>query len=359
MRAARACCTKENFIYTLDPEVSRVLLTRLYAAQHLSFQTNESPVTLRTVLSRFSRQKKKDASADLSTGKTTPKEEVFALVAGSGTLPQILAQALWARKTPFVVLVYAQTSRALLKTLQDNQTPSLEVGLGQVGRALRFLKVHNATKLVMAGAFKRPSFKELKVDLKGSVWLAGLLKQDQGDDSLLRFISKKIKAEGLEIISPQDLLAPLSAPAGLLTKSAPIEADHKAIEKGFEALAALSPFDVGQSLVMLDQAIVGIEGREGTDQLIQRCALFQKPGQRLILLKAPKATQDLALDPPVVGPQTIALLLKHAFAGVAIEAHQTLLLDQDTLVERLDAQERFLLSLEKAQLTRKGQKQKT
>lgn len=284
--------------------------------------------------------------AFLSSDAASPLPHVTALVAGGGRLPQLLMGALQAKKHAFVVLVYSDTDPSFCQRLADQSVPHLLVSLGQVGKALHFLKEHHVKDIVMAGKFQRPHLKQLKVDVKGGLWLAGLLKEPRGDDALLRFLAKKLEGEGFQIVSPQAVLQDLTLPAGCLTNAVPQAADHTAIATGFKVLRALSPFDVGQALVMLDGVVVGIEGAEGTDALIKRCAVFKKPQQRSVLIKGAKATQDLRLDPPALGATTIALLKQHSFVGVAFEANKTLVLEKETCIQKANAASLFVCAVE-------------
>ena len=45
-----------------------------------------------------------------------------------------------------------------------------------------------------------------------------------------------------------------------------------AIRTGFRCLADLSPYDIGQALVVLGERVTAIEGAEGTDRMLVRVA---------------------------------------------------------------------------------------
>ena len=52
------------------------------------------------------------------------------------------------------------------------------------------------------------------------------------------------------------------------------------IATGRAVLAALSPFDIGQAVVVIDRHVVGVEGIEGTDALLARIAELRAAGDR-------------------------------------------------------------------------------
>ena len=59
--------------------------------------------------------------------------------------------------------------------------------------------------------------------------------------------------------------------------------------------------DIGQSLIIQNQLILGLECIEGTDELIKRCNNYKKKGDKGILLKLSKYFQHTQLDLPTIG----------------------------------------------------------
>ena len=53
-----------------------------------------------------------------------------------------------------------------------------------------------------------------------------------------------------------------------------------------------------------------------------------------LLVKTPKAGQDLRADMPAIGPETIRTLVEKGLAGVVIDAGQVILLDRDETLRR-------------------------
>jgi DUF1009 family protein len=138
-------------------------------------------------------------------------------------------------------------------------------------------------------------------------------------------------------IAPQ-LLAP-AGPIGARAASPEAEADARV---GAALLAALSPFDVGQGVVVANARVVAIEAAEGTDAMLARVAelrasrrlRFQGPAG--VLVKAPKRGQDLRLDMPTVGPKTIEAARSAQLQGVALAAGRVLIADRQTFSRAAD-----------------------
>jgi len=299
------------------------------------------------------------------------------LMAGAGALPRMLLAALKRTGVPCVLLAFdGQTdpqtvedfcSQGLCPTGpsldgaspngSSPQTPHyIWLGLGQVGRALSFLKSHGVKTLTMAGKFQRPSLSTLKVDWKGALWMAQMPKTGMlGDDRVLRFLAGKFEEEGFAIVSPQQIQETLLAPQGVLTHAAPSEEDWHAIQLGLEVLRALSPLDVGQAVVVQRRVVLGIEGVEGTDGLIQRCGALAK-GRDVwgevshgqggpLLIKTAKSTQDDRLDFPGLGPQTVIYAQQAGFRGIAFEAGRALLLEAGAMIQACNEAGMFLVGV--------------
>jgi DUF1009 family protein len=102
-------------------------------------------------------------------------------------------------------------------------------------------------------------------------------------------------------------------------------------------LSALAPFDVGQAAILADHRIVAIEAAEGTDAMIRRVAELASSGRLKIakgdgvLVKAPKEGQDLRVDMPAIGPDTLRNIAEAGLAGIALRAGRVLVGDRGKL----------------------------
>ena len=103
---------------------------------------------------------------------------------------------------------------------------------------------------------------------------------------------------------------------------------------GKNLLDLISKFDIGQSIVARKNHILGVEGIEGTNELIKRCGKFfnkqlnEDNSFGPVLIKLPKLNQTLDLDMPVVGIDTIKLAHKHNFFGIGFLQTGVLILNE-------------------------------
>ncbi len=152
------------------------------------------------------------------------------------------------------------------------------------------------------------------------------------DDAILRGAIEEFERTGFEVI-PSDRFLPDSCPAaGTLSSRTLNEGERMDAELGWSAAKRLGELDAGQTVIVHSGVIVALEGVEGTDRAIQRAG--ELSGKGGIVVKVPKPQQDLRVDMPAIGPQTIDSICLAGCTGLVVEAEKTLLLEPE-LVRRM------------------------
>jgi DUF1009 family protein len=225
------------------------------------------------------------------------------------------------------------------------------MALGQLGRLFAFLRRENCGGVVMVGAMHRPALRAMRIDAYGWTFLFDFLRNiRRGDDGMLRGMSRWFEERGFPVLGIGEVAPRLLAPVGRLGAVAPPPEALAAARRGLACLDALSPFDVGQGLVVLGERIVAIEGAEGTDAMLARVAELRDRGRLPrapsgVLVKAAKTGQSLKVDLPAIGPATIAGAAAAGLAGLAVEAGRLLILDAAGTAAAADAAGLFLFGL--------------
>jgi DUF1009 family protein len=271
-----------------------------------------------------------------------------AVIAGSGVLPFAVAGALQARGIRPVLFAI----RGFCDPARVADLPHHWVALGQFGRLTRLMRMEGCGDVVFIGALVRPALSEIRLDwgtLRVLPSLAAAMRG--GDDHLLSGVSRLFERRGFRLLGIKDVAPELLMPEGTITKAAP-DADAGAdIARGRDLIRALSPFDIGQAVVVIDGHVVGVEGIEGTDALLQRMAQLRRDGRirantgRGVLVKSPKTAQDLRFDLPTLGPVTIDGVVAAGLAGIGIVAGHTLVADLEATVAKADRAGLFIAGL--------------
>jgi UDP-2,3-diacylglucosamine hydrolase len=281
----------------------------------------------------------------MASAPTEPVTSPVGVIAGGGVMPFAVADSLEARGiAPVLFALRGVCDPARLARFRHHW-----ISVGEIGRATKLLRSEGCRDLVFIGTLARPALSDIRLDwatlrVLPQVWASFR----GGDDHLLSGVGRIFEREGFRMVGIKDVAPDLLTPEGCLTRAAP-DADASAdIALAREVLAALSPFDIGQAVVVIDRHVVGVEDIEGTDGLLARIAGLRQRGRirarenRGVLVKAPKRGQDLRFDLPTIGPRTIEGASKARLAGVAVVAGNTLLAEPQAMIEEADAAGLFI-----------------
>jgi UDP-2,3-diacylglucosamine hydrolase len=255
------------------------------------------------------------------------------LIAGNGRFPFLVAAAgRRAGRRVVAVAIKEETDPALAGEVDEIHW----VSLGQLGRCIDALKSGGVREAVMAGQVKHKQiFAGIVPDLKMMGLLARLALKNT--DSLIGAVADTLGREGIALLSSTALLQDQLATKGAMTRRRPSGDEVKDVEYGREVARALAGFDIGQTVVVKEQAVVAVEAMEGTDETIRRAGRIAGAGCTVV--KVAKPRQDVRFDVPVVGPGTVAAMSEAKAHVLAVQAGETLLLDRADLLaaaERAD-----------------------
>lgn len=264
------------------------------------------------------------------------------IIAGGGLLPRYLADYCVGAKLPYFLLALEGFAEVDFIAQHPHQWQNM----GKIGQAVERLQEQGVTHLTFGGRVQRPSLSSLKLDFTGMKLMGRLATlKNHGDDALLSTLMGFMEEQGFTIISPDSLLTHLTLPAGHHTATHANAEQAEDIALGLALLKSLGHFDVGQAVVVQQKKILAIEGAEGTDKLIERSSLLALADGRPVLVKIAKPEQDRRADLPAIGPGTFKRLHTAGFAGVAIQAGATLVLDKPACIEMADQHQLFLEAL--------------
>lgn len=271
-----------------------------------------------------------------------------AIISGSGVLPFAVADSLLARgRVPVVVGLRGFCDAERITRYRHHW-----VALGQLGRLTRLLRAERCREVIFIGGLVRPALTEIRFDFGALRVTPRIIAAFRGGDNhLLTGIGRIIEMQGFRMVGVRDVAPDLLMPEGVITRTEPDDVAKADIAKGLSLLRALSPFDVGQAVVVIDGNVVAVEDIEGTDALLARVAHLRGAGRlrtplgRGVLVKAPKTDQDLRFDLPTFGPRTVEGAIGAALAGIAIVAGHSLIAEPEKVVGAADKARLFLMGL--------------
>ena len=250
--------------------------------------------------------------------------ETLGLLAGIGHLPVDVAQS--AKKLGYKVVAIAVVPETDPE-LPENADVFYTINVGKVGKILQTLKQNDVKNVTMIGKVTKEVLYKTGVvipDLTTIRVLASL--PDRKDDTIMNAIVKLIEDAGMHVMDQTVLVRPLLPEPGVLTKRKPTEQEWKDMQFGFRMAKELGRLDIGQTVVVKNQAVMALEAIEGTDACILRGGFLGKGG--VIVAKTAKPAQDNRFDMPSVGTTTLTSMIHAGATGIVIEAGRTLLVDR-------------------------------
>lgn len=262
------------------------------------------------------------------------------LIAGNGDFPLEFAKA--AKRKGLSVVTVAHEGETLPELTQWSDK-IVWIKVGQLGRLIKAFQEEGVRDVLMAGGItKTRLFSGARPDLRGAAFLARMLAKK--DDSLLRGIAAELESEGITVRESTLYLDDLLAPAGVLSRRQPTAEEWKDIAFGWHLAKEIGRLDIGQTVVVKDQAVLAVEAIEGTDEAIRRGGRLCREGA--IIVKICKPQQDLRFDLPATGLRTVETMQEVKAACLAIEAGKTIMMQREALIARADAAGMAIVALD-------------
>ncbi len=256
----------------------------------------------------------------------------YGLIAGNG-------------RFPFLVLEGAKASGAemVVAAIKGETAPEIEnfaarvewIGVGQLGRLIRFFKQEQVTHAIMAGQVKHHQIFRLNAlpDLRMVRMLARL--STKNTNSLIGAVADELAREGITVVDSTIFLKDYLASEGVMTRRAPTKEERSDIDYGLEVAREIARLDLGQTIAVKDGAVIAVEAMEGTDAVIMRAGEITR-GRPFVVVKTAKPDQDMRFDVPVIGVPTIESMKRAGATALHVTAGKTLLFDKDEMLALAD-----------------------
>jgi DUF1009 family protein len=277
--------------------------------------------------------------------------EKLGLIAGNGRFPFLVLEAAKGRGMEVVVAA-----------IKEETFPEIEkagaaavhwMSLGELSKLIDTFRRAGVERAVMAGQVKHKQiFSSIRPDWRLAKLLLSL--GSRNTDSLIGAVAKVLADEGITLISSTELLEPLLAKRGVLTKRRPTEQERADIAYGRDVARHLAQYDIGQTVVVARAACVAVEAMEGTDATIERAGLIMESlahegdastlSRDLVVVKVAKPNQDMRFDVPVIGVKTIETMQRANATCLAVDPGKCLLIDGDAVIVAANRAEIAILS---------------
>lgn len=257
--------------------------------------------------------------------------KTLGLISGMGELPKAIAIEARAKGYRVVAIALEPLADSSLSRYVDE----IEwINVGKLGEIMDFLKKFGVKEAVMAGKVPKSLLYKSRItpDWRAVKLLFSL--KDRSDDSILLAIANELEKDGITLLDTTAFSFDLLTPEGVLTEDGPTDDEWKDIAFGWRIAKEVGRLDIGQTVVVKNQAVMAIEAIEGTDEAILRGGRLA--GESAVVVKVSKPAQDMRFDVPVVGLKTLKSMLEVSARVIAVEADKSILLDRDRMIKEAE-----------------------
>jgi UDP-2,3-diacylglucosamine hydrolase len=266
----------------------------------------------------------------------------IAILAGTGRLPPLLKDKLMLDGQPVFVVDLTTESAQWLSSVDHVAIP-----VTKISKLIDALRIAQVSTLVFAGGISvRPKIWHFLFDWRMYREFPRIYKAlQQGDDALLRAAIGLMERKGFTIIGPHEIAPTLLATETVMTKRQPNQSELHDAHVAIGAALELGRLDIGQAAVARTGEVIAREDRSGTAIMLQNLATTAPSQVSGVLAKWSKPNQELRVDLPSIGPDTISQLKAAGLAGVVIQAGRSLILDREDVIRIADQNDLFVIGM--------------
>lgn len=251
------------------------------------------------------------------------------MIAGRGSLPKLVYEKLVSCGDNVEITLLPGSEHHDLTTRHTKINPDNFLDLLQKYRGM------GVEHVVLAGGVDRPNQTSISFELgetNNQINIMG------GDDSILKQFLTVIEGIGLKIWGVHQVIPQLVDHNGVLTDRAPSSADKSDTILAEEIVTSIGSADIGQAAVIRNNRCIAVE-TISTDWMLDSVkdvysTFTNDPDERGgILIKASKPNQDLRVDLPTIGPNTIQRVVSLGMSGLVIESGKVIMLDLPKVIQ--------------------------
>ncbi len=262
---------------------------------------------------------------------------MIGLIFGETSFPIEILKKIKKKRLKYLIIDLSKSKKF------KKEKKSFSVSIGQFGKIINILKNNKCKKVLFAGKVTKPNFSKLKLDLKGIYYMPRIIKASKvGDAAILKEIIIILKQQSIKTISSVLFNPELSLKKGNYSKTKPNKEDQIDIKKAIYTLNKLGKYNFSQGTVVRNRKVIAIEGRGGTEKMLKKCKSkkFRNNG---VLVKFPKKKQDLRVDLPTVGLNTLKQCRVAGLKGIVLKNKQNILLDKSKCVNWANKNKMFII----------------
>ena len=261
---------------------------------------------------------------------------MIGLIFGETDFPREILKKIKKRKVKYLIIDLTNG-----KFKKDKH--SYKVSIGQFGKIIKILKDNKCKKVLFAGKVRKPNFSKLRLDFKGVYYIPRIIKSSKlGDAAILKQIIQILKEQKIKTISSLTFNSELTLKKGNYAKTKPNRDDKIDIKKAITTLNKLGKYTYSQGAVVRNRKVIAIEGKGGTQKMLKQCK-SKKFRNKGVLVKFPKKKQDLRIDLPTVGLNTLTQCKSAGLKGIVLKGKRNVFLERKKCISFANKNKMFIM----------------
>ena len=202
-------------------------------------------------------------------------------------------------------------------------------------KLILFIKKRIISKVLIIGYVQLPLISEIKLSLSSKLILSkNFFFNDINNQS--KILKKFIESKKLVLLSQKNIFDKL-----LISNSDQhLKKEHKNIYKNVlknsSMIKKIFSLNLSQSLVMDGDRIITIEDIFGTDNMIKKFKNLNNQFKNLVFIKSIKKNQINEIDFPIIGNQTLELLIKFNFKAICLLNKSIIISNKNSFIENIN-----------------------
>ena len=269
----------------------------------------------------------------------TFKNEIC-LIAGSGLFVYEVANFL--NKKNILNQVILINENNLIKKNFKNKCKSFKIK--DIEKITTFIKSKNLNKIMIIGYVKFPSIDKINLSIKSKLLISkDIFLNNINDQS--KILKRYLSNNKLTLLSQKKILKNMLI-------SYQDEYFHNENKKIISKLKIKKNFfkkifsmNIAQSLILNGDRVIAMEDIFGTNNMINKIGKINPKLNNLIFVKSKKSDQIDEIDFPIIGMETLNLLIKYKFRVICLFNNNILISQKDNFLKKIRANNISLIIL--------------
>ena len=259
----------------------------------------------------------------------TYKNDII-LIAGSGDFAFEAANFLTKKEKLNHIILLSKNSKI---TKRYNELVSY-FDITDIENIIKFVKKRLIIKVLIIGYVQLPPIKEIKLSLSSKLILSkNFFLNDINNQS--KILKNFIKSKNLKILSQKMIFDQFLINYSDHQLRNEHKNIYKSILKNTSIIKKIFSLNLSQSLVMDGDRIITIEDIFGTDNMINKFKKIDKQFKNLIFIKSIKKDQINEIDFPIIGIQTLELLIKYNFKAICLVNKNIIVANKNSFIQKI------------------------